>query len=43
MPTRLFEPIQLGQATLEHRIAMAPLTRYRFEDDWTANELNKGM
>lgn len=26
---RLFMPLKLGKATLEHRIAMAPLTRFR--------------
>jgi len=30
--TRLFEPLQLGTVTLSHRIAMAPLTRFRALD-----------
>ncbi|KAH8909662.1 FMN-linked oxidoreductase [Coniochaeta sp. PMI_546] len=31
--TKLFTPIKLGSLELEHRIAMAPLTRYRADDD----------
>jgi 2,4-dienoyl-CoA reductase-like NADH-dependent reductase (Old Yellow Enzyme family) len=27
--SKLFEPIQLGTVTLQHRVVMAPLTRYR--------------
>ncbi|KAJ9605276.1 Chanoclavine-I aldehyde reductase fgaOx3 [Cladophialophora chaetospira] len=30
--TRLFEPLKLGNVTLQHRIAMAPLTRFRADD-----------
>ena len=41
--SRLFEPMKLGQADLKHRIAMAPLTRYRFDDEWLATPMNKGM
>ncbi|KAI0474183.1 NADH:flavin oxidoreductase/NADH oxidase [Xylariaceae sp. FL0804] len=32
--SRLFEPMSLGQARLGHRVVMAPLTRYRCDDDW---------
>ena len=31
--SKLFSPLQVGQATLKHRIAMAPLTRYRADND----------
>ncbi|KAI9166363.1 Chanoclavine-I aldehyde reductase fgaOx3 [Paramyrothecium foliicola] len=31
--TRLFEPITVGSARLGHRIVMAPLTRFRANDD----------
>lgn len=31
--SRLFQPLQLGNASLEHRIAMAPLTRFRADDN----------
>lgn len=31
--SRLFKPLQLGNATLQHRIALAPLTRFRADDD----------
>ena len=30
--TKLFEPLQVGDLTLRHRIVMAPLTRYRADD-----------
>ncbi|KIW98486.1 uncharacterized protein Z519_00147 [Cladophialophora bantiana CBS 173.52] len=30
---RLFSPLQLGNVTLDHRIVMAPLTRYRADED----------
>ncbi|KAI8955644.1 NADH:flavin oxidoreductase/NADH oxidase [Xylaria longipes] len=33
MPT-LFESIRVGSMKLGHRVAMAPLTRYRCDDDW---------
>ncbi|KAH7362678.1 hypothetical protein B0T11DRAFT_311056 [Plectosphaerella cucumerina] len=32
--SRLFEPLNLGTSKLGHRLAMAPLTRYRSSDDW---------
>jgi NADPH2 dehydrogenase len=31
--SRLFTPLQIGQVTLKHRIAMAPLTRFRADND----------
>lgn len=34
--SRLFQPILVGPTALEHRVAMAPLTRYRWGDDWDA-------
>jgi NADPH2 dehydrogenase len=30
--SRLFQPLQVGNSTLQHRIGMAPLTRYRASD-----------
>lgn len=30
---KLFEPLQAGSVELGHRIALAPLTRFRAEDD----------
>ncbi|QIW95573.1 hypothetical protein AMS68_001091 [Peltaster fructicola] len=33
MADRLFQPIQLGDIKLGHRMAMAPLTRFRANDD----------
>ncbi|KAJ5293776.1 hypothetical protein PENANT_c002G05061 [Penicillium antarcticum] len=29
MPSKLFQPLQIGQTTLSHRVVMAPLTRLR--------------
>ena len=40
--SRLFQPLALGNRALEHRVAMAPLTRYRMDDDWSATELSQG-
>lgn len=37
--SRLFEPIAVGPTRLEHRVAMAPLTRYRWGDDWDATDM----
>ncbi|KAB5570123.1 hypothetical protein GE09DRAFT_696730 [Coniochaeta sp. 2T2.1] len=31
--SKLFTPLKLGSVELDHRIAMAPLTRYRADDD----------
>ncbi|KAH6652429.1 hypothetical protein BKA67DRAFT_520451 [Truncatella angustata] len=31
--SRLFSPLKLGNVTLEHRIAMAPLTRFRADEN----------
>ncbi|KAI0906820.1 NADH:flavin oxidoreductase/NADH oxidase [Ustulina deusta] len=31
---KLFKPIRVGSMTLGHRVAMAPLTRYRCDDNW---------
>jgi NADPH2 dehydrogenase len=33
--SRLFEPIRVGRADLKHRIAMAPLTRLRADENHT--------
>lgn len=37
--SRLFQPLAVGPTKLEHRVAMAPLTRYRFDDDWNASAM----
>ncbi|WQF84899.1 Putative NADH:flavin oxidoreductase/NADH oxidase, aldolase-type TIM barrel, oxidoreductase Oye [Colletotrichum destructivum] len=31
--TKLFQPLKVGKMDLAHRVAMAPLTRYRADDD----------
>lgn len=33
MTSRLFEPLKVGNVTLKNRVAMAPLTRFRADDD----------
>ncbi|KAI1128768.1 NADH:flavin oxidoreductase/NADH oxidase [Nemania abortiva] len=32
--SKLFRPVQVGSITLGHRVAMAPLTRYRCDDEY---------
>ncbi|CAK7217428.1 hypothetical protein SCUCBS95973_003148 [Sporothrix curviconia] len=39
MSSRLFEPVQVGRCALQHRIAMAPMTRRRANNDYTATDL----
>jgi 2,4-dienoyl-CoA reductase-like NADH-dependent reductase (Old Yellow Enzyme family) len=36
----LFKPIQLGNKTLKHRVAMAPLTRFRADDNHVPTDLS---
>jgi len=38
---RVFQPIKVGNMQLEHRISMAPLTRFRARDDHVPSELVK--
>ncbi|KAG9832001.1 hypothetical protein KCU98_g9923, partial [Aureobasidium melanogenum] len=33
MAGKLFQPLQIGKAKLSNRLAMAPLTRFRADDD----------
>jgi len=37
----LFQPIKLGNALLKHRVAMAPLTRMRADDNHVPTDLSK--
>ncbi|CAH0038470.1 unnamed protein product [Clonostachys solani] len=39
--SRLSAPVQVGSTPLEHRIALAPLTRLRCNDRWAPTELTK--
>ncbi|KAF7342486.1 FMN-linked oxidoreductase [Mycena venus] len=32
MPSKLFEPIKVGNIALQHRVVLAPLTRYKADD-----------
>jgi len=40
--SKLFAPMKLGSVELGHRIAMAPLTRYRADDDRVPLPIVKG-
>ena len=37
--SKLFQPIQFGNATLQHRVVVAPLTRYRANNKHTHTDL----
>ncbi|KAI8939297.1 hypothetical protein NX059_003087 [Plenodomus lindquistii] len=39
--SKLFEPLALGSAILGHRFAMAPLSWYRMNDDYTPSTMSK--
>lgn len=39
--SQLFQPLAIETTRLDHRVAMAPLTRYRMDDDWNATALSK--
>ncbi|KAL1791906.1 hypothetical protein ACET3X_009657 [Alternaria dauci] len=39
--SRLFQPLTVGDVKLDHRVAMAPLTRYRMDDDFKATPMSK--
>ncbi|KAK9686899.1 hypothetical protein K7432_014984 [Basidiobolus ranarum] len=39
MSYKLFEPIQLGQNKLEHRVVLAPLTRFRANDEGVPQDI----
>lgn len=39
--SKLFQPLQLGKAKLGHRIAMAPLTRFRADDNHVPTPMMK--
>jgi NADPH2 dehydrogenase len=39
--SNLFRPIKLGNKSLKHRVAMAPLTRFRADDNHVHSELAK--
>ncbi|KAF5627205.1 NADPH2 dehydrogenase [Fusarium tjaetaba] len=39
--SRLFEPLAVGSTPLEHRVVMAPLTRYRCDDDHCPTSMTK--
>lgn len=40
--TKLFKPLSIGGSEHAHRIVMAPLTRYRCDDDWIPLPIVKG-
>ncbi|KAJ4252738.1 hypothetical protein NW762_010644 [Fusarium torreyae] len=39
--SQLFEPLTIGSTSLEHRVVMAPLTRYRCDDDHCPTSMTK--
>ncbi|KAH3919360.1 hypothetical protein HBH56_013350 [Parastagonospora nodorum] len=39
--SKLFEPLAIGPTKLGHRVAMAPLTRFRMDDEWKATPMSK--
>ena len=41
--SKLFQPQEIGGCTLQHRMVMAPLTRYRADDDYIPMDLMKGL
>ena len=41
--SRLFTPLTVGDVKLDHRVAMAPLTRYRMDDEFKATPMSKGI
>lgn len=43
MSSRLFTPLKLGKSQLAHRLALAPMTRYRVDDDYVQMPIVKGM
>lgn len=40
--SKLFEPLTVGTAQLQNRCVLAPLTRYRCDDDWVPLPMAKG-
>jgi len=40
--SKLFEPLAIGPTKIGHRVAMAPLTRFRMDDEWKATPMSKG-
>jgi NADPH2 dehydrogenase len=38
--SKLFQPIQVGTVTLQHRVVMAPLARFRGNSKHTPTDLN---
>ena len=40
--SKLFEPIRVGKACLKHRVALAPLTRFRNDDEFVPLSISKG-
>lgn len=40
--SQLFQPLMVGESELQHRVVMAPLTRYRMDDEWIPTPMSKG-
>lgn len=41
--SKLFQPLKVGGCQLQHRMVMAPLTRFRADDDYVPMDIVKGM
>lgn len=41
--SKLFELIRVGTANLSHRVVLAPMTRFRVDDEWVPLPIVKGM
>lgn len=41
--SKLFSPWQIGGQQLAHRVVLAPLTRYRCDDEWVPLPIAKGL
>jgi NADPH2 dehydrogenase len=40
--SKLWSPMRVGPVTLGHRVVMAPLTRYRSDEEWVPLPMAKG-
>ena len=40
--SKLFEPIRVETANLSHRVVLAPMTRFRVDDEWVPLPIREG-
>jgi NADPH2 dehydrogenase len=41
--SKLFQPLEVAGCHLKHRMVMAPLTRFRADDDYVPTDMMKGV